>query len=80
MLHSDLFTNAFLNITYASLVDGSQRCNCGICRGCIHCLKLSPNLRRVANNAGSHDFGAARLDAIIDVALKSTVPETDEGA
>lgn len=49
------------------------------CRGCIHCLKLSPNLRRIANNAGNHDCGAARLDAIIDVALKSSVSDMDEG-
>ncbi|BDA47428.1 Dynein intermediate chain 1, axonemal [Coccomyxa sp. Obi] len=48
-------------------------------KGCIHCLKLSPNLRKTDNIAGSHDFGAARLDAIIDVALKSSVPDMDEG-
>ena len=46
------------------------------CRGCVHCLKLSPNLRKAALTAeGKRAAGsdAARLDAIFDVALKSDV-------
>ncbi|EIE20032.1 WD40 repeat-like protein [Coccomyxa subellipsoidea C-169] len=49
-------------------------------KGCIHCLKLSPNLRKTASTAGEHDFGAARLDAIVDVALKSDVVEPADTA
>ena len=54
-----------------------MRCCCVLCcRGCISCLKLSPNLRKVAFSADERkkgDVDVARLDAIIEVALKSDI-------
>lgn len=50
-------------------------CCCTLCcRGCISCLKLSPNLRKVAfvpDERKKAEVDVARLDAIIEVALKS---------
>jgi hypothetical protein len=50
------------------------------CRGGISCLKLSPNLRKVAltpDGKPSAALDAARLDAIFDVALKSDFPRQE---
>jgi len=68
------------------------RCACCLyCRGCVHCLKLSPNLRRQPSSAAPTgasstpaqtqqapplDTGIQQLDAIFSVALKSM--ETEE--
>ena len=43
------------------------------CRGCVHCLKLSPNLRRQSKVASAQaaDSSVLQLDAILAVALKS---------
>ena len=46
------------------------------CRGCVTCFKLSPNLRKPALPAGglsAAEVDVARLDAVVDVALKSDV-------
>ena len=42
-------------------------------RGCVHCLKLSPNLRRQSKVVGTQaaDSSVLQLDAILAVALKS---------
>jgi len=45
-------------------------------RGCVTCFKLSPNLRKAAAAAGEPGAGAAdvaRLDAVMEVAIKSDV-------
>ena len=50
-------------------------CDCipSDCRGCVHCLKLSPNLRRQSKVVGAQaaDSSVLQLDAILAVALKS---------
>ncbi len=63
------------------------------CRGCVHCLKLSPNLRRqpkataapAPKSSGAPaqpvlavDAGIQQLDAIFLVALKSMVTEENQ--
>lgn len=50
-----------------------------VCRGCVHCLKLSPNLRRQPKGAAGQaaDASVLQLDAIFSVALKSMVLEAE---
>ncbi|KAK9902835.1 hypothetical protein WJX75_008028 [Coccomyxa subellipsoidea] len=66
-------TRLAFNLHHPILVVGDDK-------GCIHCLKLSPNLRKMAGTAGDQDFGAARLDAIVNVALKSDVMDPTDVA
>ena len=43
------------------------------CRGCVTCVKLSPNLRRVSQGDGKQtakELEVAKLEKVIEVALK----------